>query len=121
MLPFVRVASAWSNTAPFSFGLTFSHISSVTPFKNRTTYIYQSFHPQRSSTLLHNQKYGIFVTHSKNRCKLYAVSFLFLLFIYFLLCITGYHLDPVRRLRRASNAAGGGGPRLAVPPSPRHD
>src|SRR4028119_1915027 len=31
---------------------------------------------------------------------------------------TGYHSDPVRRLRRARNAAGGGGPRLAVPPRP---
>jgi hypothetical protein len=48
----------------------------------------------------------------------YKVSTYSYLFI-FLLCFTGYHSDPVLRLRRASNAAGGGRATLSCPP-PAH-
>ena len=45
--------------------------------------------------------------------------FTFLLLFIFVFLITGYHPDPVRRLRRARDAAGGGGPAVAPPPGPR--
>jgi hypothetical protein len=47
--------------------------------------------------------------------RLSTYSYLFI----FLLCFTGYHSHPVDGLRRARDAAGGGGPAVAPPPGPR--
>jgi hypothetical protein len=58
------------------------------------------------------------VTVSKWLCFIVHKLSTYCYYLFFSCLSTGYHSDPVRRLRRASNAAGGGGPRLAVPPRP---
>ncbi len=50
----------------------------------------------------------------------YSLYAFYLPFFIFFSCVyTGYYSDPVRRLRRARDAAGGGGPAVAPPPGPR--
>src|SRR4028119_2128724 len=88
MLPFVRVASAWSNTAPFSFCLTFSHISSVTHLKTVQP-IYINFFSLRHLPVCYAIKNILCLLHNlKNCCNLCTIKFLpipIYLFFYFVL------------------------------------
>ncbi len=119
MFPFVRIASAWPSTAPFSFSLTFNHINSVTHQKTLEA-IYINFFSLRPTQVCYTIKIIPYLLHNLKIAVSYMLStFYLLLFIYFFFCLYRVSHDPVVGLRQARGAAGGGGPAVAPPPGPR--
>jgi hypothetical protein len=59
------------------------------------------------------------VTVSKSLCFTLHNLFTYSYYLFFPVCLPGITQTRFLRLRRARDAAGGGGPRLAVPPGPR--
>src|SRR4028118_789169 len=95
MLPFVRVASAWSNTTPFSFCLTFSHISSVTHQKTVQP-IYINFFSLRHLPACYAIKNILYLLHNlKKCCNLCAMDLLPIPIYLFFFFIYRVVLDPV--------------------------